>query len=203
MEAKWIVKKYDPRVIGVTGSVGKTSAKEAIYAALTERATRRVGKSYKSYNSEIGVPLALIGATTAWSSPLGWLKIIARGALLILRRDQNYPEVMVLEMGVDRPGDISKLEGIVRPHVAVMTAIGEVPVHVEFFAGPEGVAKEKSKILRHLGIDDYAILNFDDATVYDMHDKTRSKVLTFGFGEHADIRASNYQLMFETDESGR
>jgi UDP-N-acetylmuramoyl-tripeptide--D-alanyl-D-alanine ligase len=204
LEAKLIVKKYNPHVIGVTGSVGKTSAKEAIYATLANRAlvARRVGKSYKSYNSEIGVPLALIGAETAWSSPLGWLRIILQGARLILWRDKDFPEVMVLEMGVDRPGDISRLEEIVRPHVAVMTAIGEVPVHVEFFAGPEEVAKEKSKILRHLGIDDFAILNFDDATVYNMHDKTRSKVLTFGFGERANICASNYQIMYEKGEDG-
>jgi UDP-N-acetylmuramoyl-tripeptide--D-alanyl-D-alanine ligase len=76
-------------------------------------------------------------------------------------------------------------------------------VHVEFFAGPEQVAKEKGKILRHLGVDDFAILNFDDATVYDLHDKTRGKVLTYGFGEGAMIRAANYQIMFQKDDAGR
>ncbi|MBI5742666.1 MAG: hypothetical protein HZA25_02415 [Candidatus Niyogibacteria bacterium] len=204
-EARLVIKKYQPRIIGVTGSVGKTSAKEAIFAVLSfagMSGVRRVGKSKKSYNSEIGVPLAILGEETAWSSFFGWLAILFRGLWLVLRRDQNYPEILVLEMGVDRPGDIARLEEIVRVNTAVMTAIGEIPVHVEFFAGPEQVAKEKGKILRHLGVDDFAILNFDDATVYDLHDKTRGKVLTYGFGDGAMIRAANYQIMFQKDESG-
>lgn len=200
-ESRLIIKKYKPRIVGVTGSVGKTSTKEAVFAVLRKK--MRAEKSRKSYNSEIGLPLAIIGEETAWSSFFGWLRILAKGARLIVWRDNNYPELLVLEMGVDRPGDIACFEEIVRVDTAIVTAIGEVPVHVEFFSGPEQIAKEKGKILRRLNNEEYAILNFDDAAVYDLSDKTRGRVLTYGFGEGAMVRASSYQIMFQKDESGR
>lgn len=192
--------KYKPRVIAITGSVGKTSTKGAIAAVLGR--TLSVRASEKSYNSELGVPLAILGQETAWSSPIGWTKVLWNGLKQVFARKDGYPKMLVLEMGVDRPGDISRMEDLAKPDIAVVTAIGEVPVHIEFFAGPDAVAREKSKILRFLGVRDWAILNFDDATVYDMKEKTRSQVLTFGFGEHADVRASNYQVLYQ-EEGGK
>ncbi|MBI5045899.1 MAG: UDP-N-acetylmuramoyl-tripeptide--D-alanyl-D-alanine ligase [Candidatus Niyogibacteria bacterium] len=197
IEAELVMKKYHPRVIAITGSVGKTSTKGAIAAVLSK--TSSVRASGKSYNSELGVPLDILGQKTAWSSPIGWLLVLWNGFKQVFTRKEEYPKTLVLEMGVDRPGDIARMEDLVTPDIAVVTAIGEVPVHIEFFAGSEAVAREKAKILRFLGVRDWAILNFDDATVYDMKEKTRSQVLTFGFGEHADVRASNYQVIYQED----
>jgi len=198
LEASLVLRKYKPKIIGITGSVGKTSTKEAVYAVLGfERSVRR---SEKSYNSELGVPLTILGRKTAWLSPIGWLMNILAGLKLIFIRDKSYPEILVLEMGVDRPGDIAKITDIARPDISVVTAIGEVPVHVEFFASPEAIAREKSKILRNLGVNDLAVLNFDDLTVYDMKDKTRANIITYGFGEHADVRASNYQIIYREED---
>ena len=141
-EARLILRKYKPKIIGITGSVGKTSAKEAIAAVFSR--SYRTRKSIKSYNSELGVPLAILGKETAWSSVLGWLFIILHGLWQIIFNDKTYPEILILEMGADRPGDLSCLTDWARPDLAVVTAIGEVPVHIEFFSGPEALASEKS-----------------------------------------------------------
>ena len=198
-EARLILRKYKPKIIGVTGNVGKTSAKEAIAAVFSR--SFRTRKSVKSYNSELGVPLAILGKETAWSSVLGWFFIILHGLRQIIFNDKTYPEILILEMGADRPGDLSYLTNWVRPDMAVVTAIGEVPVHIEFFSGPEALAREKAKILRCLDINDWAALNFDDAVVFEMKEKIKSKTITFGFGEGADLRASNYQIIYQKDEN--
>ncbi|MDP2669163.1 MAG: Mur ligase family protein [bacterium] len=202
-EAKRALKKFKPVVVGITGSVGKSSAKEAVAAVLENGFTVR--KSQKSYNSEIGLALAVLGLSTAWKSSLGWFKNIIDGLNVSLGK--KFPKVLVLEMGVDRPQDFDKLLRIVTPSVGIMTAIGEIPVHVEFFSGPEAVAREKSKLIKNLPSDGTAILNFDDEVVWNLKDSTKAKVLSFGFGKGADIRASNYKIgidgvVFKIDHAG-
>src|SRR3989339_333975 len=87
-EARLVLKKYKPRVVAVTGSVGKTSAKDAIAAALDEDFSVR--KSEKSFNSELGVPLTILGVPTAWGNPFGWIMNILRGLELLLFKSE-YP----------------------------------------------------------------------------------------------------------------
>lgn len=196
-EARLVVRKYKPKIIAITGSVGKTSAKDAIFAVINHSFHAR--KSLKSYNSELGVPLTILGQENAWYSPVGWIKIIFAGLALILFPN-HYPKILVIEMGADRPGDIKSSVKKFIPAIGVVTSIGEVPVHVEFFAGAEAVAKEKAQLVRNLKMGDYAILNFDDLTVLEMKDKTKANVLTYGFGEGADIRASNYRIMYRQEK---
>ena len=196
-EAKLILKKYQPKIIAITGSVGKTSTKDAVAAVLKSKFSVR--ESQKSYNSEIGVPLTIIGAETGWHKPSKWLAAIFKGMVLLLKK-KKYPDILVLEMGADRPGDIERFAGWIKPRVVVMTALGEIPVHVEFFSGLEAVAKEKSKIIRPLGNDDWAIFNNDDKSVSEMRDKTKAGVLAFGMGEGADILGSNYHIIYRKDK---
>src|SRR3989338_1782325 len=202
-EARRALKKFKPVIIGVTGSVGKSSAKEAIAAVLENHLSVR--KSQKSYNSEIGLALAILGLNTAWNSSLGWFRNIIDGFNVSLGK--KFPKVLVLEMGVDRPQDFDKLLRIVSPSIGIMTAIGEIPVHVEFFSGPEAVVREKSKLIKNLPADGTAILNFDDEVVRSLKDSTKAQVLSFGFGKGADIRASNYKIstegiVFKMDHAG-
>ncbi|MBI4059526.1 UDP-N-acetylmuramoyl-tripeptide--D-alanyl-D-alanine ligase [Candidatus Giovannonibacteria bacterium] len=193
-EARQILKKYKPRIVAITGSVGKTSAKDAIAKVLEY--TLRVRKSQKSYNSEFGVPLAIIGAESGWSSPLKWLEAIWRGIKVILF-EKNYPKILVLEVGADRPGDIRKIRSWLNPDVAVITALAETPVHVEFFSGPEEVWREKAELVKNLGPQSTAILNFDDEEVAKMRDKTSARILTFGLTEGADIKGAAYGIFFQ------
>ncbi len=193
LEAKIALLRHSPKIIGITGSVGKSSAKEAVAAVLESRFNVR--KSVKSYNSEIGMALAVLGLKTAWHSPLGWAKNIIYGFKKIF--SLNFPKILILEMSVDRPRDFDKLLKIARPDIGIVTALGEIPAHVEFFSGPEEVAREKSKLIKNLPADGWAILNFDDNAVWEMKAKTGARVLGFGFGNGADILALNYKISQE------
>ena len=95
MVARMILRKYQPKVIGVTGSVGKTSTVEAIYTVL--RTKYRTRKNYKNYNNEFGTPLSIIGAASGNSNPFVWLGVFFKALRLILARDKSYPEYLVLE----------------------------------------------------------------------------------------------------------
>ncbi|OIP80039.1 MAG: hypothetical protein COT39_00905 [Parcubacteria group bacterium CG08_land_8_20_14_0_20_48_21] len=183
--AKKILKKYQPVIVGVTGSFGKTSTKDAITLVLRKR--YRVRGSQKNYNNEFGVPLTIIGAESGGRSPMRWLGIFLRATALMLRKKRSYPEVLVLEMGADRPGDIGYLVELAPCHIGVVTAVG--PVHLEFFGTQEKITKEKSVMVRHLAKDALAVLNADDRAVYAMREKTKATVVTYGFSGHAEVRA--------------
>src|SRR3990167_9523499 len=142
-EARLILKKYKAKIVAVTGSGGKTSTKDAIAKVLEKKF--RVRKSKKSYNSELGVPLAIIGAESGWNSIYKWLAAFWKGIKAIVAQE-IYPEILVLEVGADRPEDIKKIRLWLKPDVAVLTALAEIPVHVEFFSGPEEVFAEKEEL---------------------------------------------------------
>jgi UDP-N-acetylmuramoyl-tripeptide--D-alanyl-D-alanine ligase len=199
--ARMYLWRFKPMIIAITGNVGKTSTKEAIAAVLSSTKKVRSGKG--NLNNEFGVPLAIIGGFDEeyyeqGSSPWFWLKVVVVGCWSLVV-DQNYPKILVLEYGADKPGDIKKLVKKFKPHIGVVTAVGEVPVHVEFFAGPEAVAREKSKLVEVLEATDYAILNSDDDIVLDMKKRTKATALTYGFGEGAEIRISNFS--YKTDNN--
>ncbi|MDP3731059.1 MAG: Mur ligase family protein, partial [bacterium] len=115
--AKAYLAKYKPKIVAVTGNAGKTSTKEAIAAVL--RVEKKIRMSGGNLNNELGVPLAIIGDFTEEYYEKGgsmgfWLKVLfkAKWGLLF---GQDYPEILVLEYGADRPGDISKLAKNFKP----------------------------------------------------------------------------------------
>ncbi len=197
-ESRLILKKYKPKIVAVTGSVGKTSAKDAIALVLGQ--SIEIRKSQKSYNSELGVPLTIIGAETGWHSVSKWLDAIAKGLKLILFREK-YPKLLVLEIGADRPGDIQKIRTYLKPDIAVITALQPTPVHVEFFSGPEEVFREKFELVKDLGPDDTVLLNSDDEEIMKIREKISAKILTFGFSKKADFSGSKYEIF--TRKEGR
>ena len=175
----------------------KTSAKEAIFTVLRS-SSRSVRKSSGNFNNELGLPLSILGNYTKISGFFFWPRVIARAIWKLISRG-SYPEILILEYGIDRPGDMKKLLEIAKPGVGIVTAIGEIPVHVEFFAGPEAVAREKARLLEALPAAGFAALNYDDATAAKMRDRTRARILTYGFGEGADIRIVNFETRSELD----
>lgn len=193
--AKKIIKKYQPKIVGITGSIGKTSAKEATFSILNEKF--QVRQNIKNYNNELGVPLTIIGSKSKGKSVFGWLAVFVKAFKLLIIKSRNYPEVLVLEMGADKVGDIGYLVDIAKPDVSVVTKVS--PTHIEFFGSLEGIAKEKRKIVTCLTDADTAILNFDDRLVMAMQDKTKAKVITFGHSELADVSAVEFQN--ETQDS--
>lgn len=197
---KRIIAKYHPLIIAVTGSVGKTSTKNAIAQALASRVTLR--KSQRNLNSDIGVPLVFISGEDAKRSIAGWLRNIMRAFFLIVKKSVLYPRVLVVEMGADRPGDIAYLTGIAKPDIAVVTAIGDVPVHVGYYKDSDAVVLEKANVVRCLGKNDLAILNCDDEHVFRMRAMTQARICTFGFSNQADVRIVDFQTKTERDALG-
>lgn len=191
--SKLILAKYKPDVIGITGSVGKTSAKEAVATVLASKF--RIRASQKNYNNEIGLPLTIIGVLSAGRSFWGWLVIMFKALGLILITDKKYPQILILEMGVDRPGDMDYLNSIVKPKIAILTMIGTS--HLEFFGSQEAIAKEKSKIFKNLQNGGWAILNKDDDFTTNISRNLTHKILTFGFNESSDVIAQNIICSFQ------
>lgn len=201
LEAKLVVRKYKPRIVAVTGSVGKTSTKDAIFAVLAEG--QHVRKSDKSFNSEIGLPLTILGCPNAWNNPLRWLQNIFDGFLLLVL-PSRYPAWLVLEVGADRPGDISGVAQWLPVDVAVITRLPEVPVHVEFFDSPEQVVEEKAALINAVKPGGSVVLYADDARAKMLRGRAEARTLkvhTFGFGA-ADVQGSDFAFVDETGPCG-
>jgi len=189
--AKKILKKYKPDVIGITGSIGKTSSKEAIAAVLGSKFNVRSNK--KNYNNEIGMPLTIIGVEkTPGKDIFGWFKVFAKAFALRFNRDKNYPDILVLEMGADKPGDIEYLIDIAPCKVGVLTFIGNA--HIEFFKTVKKIAQEKRLIVSHLKEDGFAVLNFDNEMVMQSA-KTNAEIFTYGFKDGADFQATDINVI--------
>jgi UDP-N-acetylmuramoyl-tripeptide--D-alanyl-D-alanine ligase len=151
------------KVIGVTGSVGKTSTKEALFAALDRAPASRAHRSVKSYNNHTGVPLSL-----------------AR-----MPRDTDYA---VLEMGMNHPGELAHLTTLVRPHVALVTAIA--PAHTEFFRDEAAIADAKGEIFRGLEPGGTAIVPYNSPhrdRLIAAAEPYASHIVTFGLDRAADV----------------
>jgi len=196
-EARFVLAKYRPRVVAITGSVGKTSTKDAVFAVVASGAHAR--RSEKSFNSEIGLPLTILGQPNAWSNPLRWLETLLDGLMLYISK-QPYPEWLVLEVGADRPGDIRSLAAWLSVDVAVITRLPEVPVHVEFFDSPEAVREEKASLINALKQDGALVLYADDPSVLALRQRAhKAHIVTFGFSEGADVRAHGAEIILRSD----
>ena len=178
--AQWTLSRHRPGVIAITGSVGKTSAKLAIASVLATE--RHVRCSHGNLNNDLGLPLTILGdwseeefALVSREIPAGkklfrklafWGKVIVRSfAHLAFFGEQEYPEILVLEYGADRPDDLNYLLTIAKPNVSVITAIGDIPVHVEFFTGPDEAAREKARPIEGHTSTGFDVLTYNDARI--------------------------------------
>ncbi len=162
--ARFWRRQLDIRVIGITGSVGKSTTKEMIAEVLSQR--YRTLKSPGNLNNEIGLPLS------------------------ILKLSSGYQRA-VLEMGFYVPGEIALLCDIALPQVGVVTNIGTV--HAERAGSQEIIARGKSELVQSLPEDGVAILNFDDPWVRKMEEKTRAQVFFYGLSSESDLWADNVE----------
>lgn len=179
------LKRYRPKIVAVTGSVGKSSCKEAIYTIL--RNHYRTRRSMGSYNNEIGVPLTIIGRESPGSNIFGWFLVFFRGFLGFFYQ-KNYPEVLVLEFGVDRPNDLDYLLGFVKPDIGVITRVAST--HLEALGSLPEVFFEKAKLARSLKKGGVVILNFDDKRLRRLGIELKKKVIFYGLEKSAHIYAS-------------
>lgn len=191
LESRLIIRKYKPFIVGVTGSVGKTSTKDAIYTILANNSYVR--KSEKSFNSDLGIPLTILGCQNGWSDIMIWIRNILHGLELILFKSK-YPECLVLEIGADHPDDIKKVSKWLKTDIAVITKVSEIPVHVEFFPTPEDVLKEKLYLANSLKDSGTLIILSDDKRLMEASKNYKQKVLTFGIDNPATVTASDITM---------
>lgn len=198
LEAKILLKRKKPTIVAITGSVGKTSAKDAIYTVLKDHVHTR--KSQKSYNSEIGVPLSVLGLKNGWNNPFLWIKNIFDGALTAFF-DSEYPEVLVLEVGVDRPGDMKALTQWMTPDIVVLTRLPDVPVHVEYFNAPEDVIAEKMQLVHALKDDGVLIYNNDDEKIRKEVDNVRQQAVGFSRYSPSHFNTCGDKVIYENEKA--
>ncbi|WCT74020.1 UDP-N-acetylmuramoyl-tripeptide--D-alanyl-D-alanine ligase [Sphingomonas naphthae] len=151
------------RIIGVTGSVGKTGTKEALFACLDRTAPGRAHRSLKSYNNHVGVPLSL--SRMAADTRFG-----------------------IFEMGMNHAGELAQLTQLVRPHVAIVTAIA--PAHRAFFASDEEIADAKGEIFAGLEPGGVALVPYDSAhrdRLIAAAEPYAARIVTFGLSKEADV----------------
>ncbi len=193
--ARLALVRFNPHIIAITGSVGKTTTKDAVYAAISGR--YRVRKNEKSYNSELGIPLTILGIPNAWRNPLLWARNIVESVLLIMF-GWDYPRFLVLEVGADRPGDIRTVASWLRPEVVVVTRFPKVPVHVEYFLSPDDVTGEKQHLIKALRPGGTLVLNADDKRVLGSSALFMGDIVTYGFSESAHVRGTHATAVYGT-----
>jgi UDP-N-acetylmuramoyl-tripeptide--D-alanyl-D-alanine ligase len=158
--AAWHRGRFTIPVVAVTGSNGKTTTKEMIAAVLARR--WRTHRPEKSFNNQWGLPLTLLALTPEH-------------------------EALVVEIGANQPGEIATLAALARPTVAVVTTVAAV--HTEYFGSLDGVREEKAALVRAVGADGHAVLNADDPRVAGMARDAAARVVTYGRGRSAKVRA--------------
>ncbi|HDP69387.1 MAG TPA: UDP-N-acetylmuramoyl-tripeptide--D-alanyl-D-alanine ligase [Actinobacteria bacterium] len=163
--ASVVRKKLNAKVVGITGSTGKTTTKDMLRSIL-ERKTTLVSTE-KSYNNEIGVPLTILKADL----------------------DTN---IMVLEMGMRGRGQIAELCEIAKPNIALITNIGKT--HFELLRSEKAIAETKAELIESITDDGVVILNQDDNWTDRFKKMTLAKVVTYGLSEKADMRAENINV---------
>lgn len=194
IEARLVLRKYKPRIIAISGSVGKTSTKDAIYSVLEKE--HFVRKSDKSFNGDIGVPLTILGLHNGWFNPIIWIKNIIKGALLIIFADP-YPKVLILEIGADKPREIEKIVSWLKPNMAIGTRFPRIPVHVEFFASPQAVIDEDALVLKETVKNGTVVLNWDDPEMMAFRKDLPQGIITYGMNIGADVQGVDPHIIYD------
>lgn len=192
-EARATLWRHKPRIIAITGNVGKTSTKDAVYAVISQAFKAR--KSKKSFNSEIGLPLTILGLENAWSSAKGWVKNLIEG-FAIAFFGKEYPQWLVLEIGADHPKDIEKVTKWLHPDITVLTRMSDVPVHVEYFKDASAVLREKMFLAKALKKDGTLVVNGDDPHFIEAVKEIDRKKIFYGTTPGASVEILETEIMY-------
>ena len=169
--ARGVLEHWDGQVVGITGSAGKTTAKD-LTAHVLAAAGRRVLKTQKNFNNELGLPLSILQMVTGAADPAAF-------------------DVAVLEYGQSMFGEIAQLARVAPPDIGVELIVA--PAHLEFFDSVEQIAEGKAQLIENLKPGGVAVLNADDERVAAMRAKHAGRTLTFGIAQMADVMAADIE----------
>lgn len=203
---KWlaskILHKYKPRIVAITGSTGKTTTKEAIFLVLSRASNLQgkfIAKTAGNLNTEFGIPASIIDPNFL-GTPVGdkvrlnlrdVFKLTGQ-ALKLMAQSEKYPEILILELGADKPGDIAHFMTFIHPEVGILTNIGDV--HLEFFDTKASLVGEKRKLVTGTLTSGLVILNKDDEFSNLIICNLSTKTVTVSTKVDANYRATNIGL---------
>ncbi len=207
-EAGLIIKKYKPKIIAITGSVGKTTTRDFLYGVLSKKFFVR--KSGKSLATGLGVTLTVIGRPRAevafvFDHPFSFsyfLKIAGDFLLTfffglkLLIWKENYPDWLILEIDADKPGDVDSISDLLKIDILIITAIGAVPSHIESFGSDmEKFLAEKKKLLNLVSRQGTIVYNSDDEITNRLVRDNPSPKISCGLAGDSQIRGSDFEIL--------
>lgn len=196
-----VLHKYNPRIVAITGSTGKTTTKDAIYAILQNKnddGKELVAKTQGNLNTEFGVPINIIDPNFVGSAKDKYDKIfltikdvwqISLRAIKLVLFSQFYPKILILELGLEKPGDITYFMKFIVPEVGILTNIGDV--HLKYFNSKADLVKEKQNLIFKVKPSGLAILNKDDQFSNMMTKNVLAKKVFISKMTDADYKASD------------
>lgn len=182
---KIVLARNNPLIIAITGSTNKHNIKIAIQNVLKDKFTIRV--SPKNYNAEIGVPLSILGLEIGEGKLINWINILFKAKMIAFF--SKLPQILILELGIDKPKDMDYLLNLITPKIAVITDI--TSQYVASFDSLDNIALEYGKIIKELPNNGITILNYDDERVSNLKNLTKTKIITYGTSNEADYQAKN------------
>lgn len=191
---RFVLWRHKPLVVAVAGTVDKTFVKETILDELGRSAAVRGNP--RSFNTEIGLPLAVLFLPSGYSSIFRWVDVLLAGTSISLF-SRNFPKVLVLEMGVDQKGDMGYLLTIAKPTIAVVTRIERS--FVDTGASMDDIAGEMKQLTESVSEKGSVILNSGDERVRNLGENAKAKVILYGQNSCDNARIKN----IEEDSSGQ
>jgi UDP-N-acetylmuramoyl-tripeptide--D-alanyl-D-alanine ligase len=185
---RFVIARHKPLIVAVAGTTNKTFVKEVILDELGRGASVRGNP--KSFNTEIGLPLAVLYLPSGYSSVFRWVDVLLTGTCVSVF-SRNFPKVLVLEMGVDRKGDMKYLLSLVKPTMAVVTTVmGDFS---DNGATLDDIAKELETLVVTVPKNGVVILNAEDDRVKKLGSKTQAKVVLYGETEDCQAKISGIE----------
>ena len=179
---KLVLWRHKPEIIAVSGSTNKSTTKEAIKEVLSKKFNVRANP--RSYNTEIGLPLAVLYLESGLSSFSKWFSVLIKGTKIVFF-NRDFPQKLVLEYGIDCPADMNYLLTLAKPKISVLTDV--TPQYIDNFDDFDKIIEEYAKLIKALPSDGLAVLNFDDRHLVQIAKESKAPVVFIGETEGAHL----------------
>lgn len=197
-EAKQVLKKYNPKVVVVTGSIGKTSTVTAIESVLKSQVSVR--RSQDDKNDIIGIALTILGLKRHNKNPFMWLVTIIEG-LFISLYSVAFPQWLIIEIGAYRPRMLEYISSWLTADVVVMTHLGNIPAQIEYFLSTEQLLNERRHLVRTMKNGGTLIINGDDHDLMMITELDTHNVITYGVKQSNTVSAMKEDVIYGFYES--
>lgn len=193
MLTRFTLWRHKPLIVAIAGTTGKTFTKEAILEELRKDSFLDARGNPRSFNTEIGLPLAVLFLPSGYRSFFRWANILSSGTFTSLL-SRKFPKVLVLEMGVDRRGDMAYLLSLVKPTIAILTTVDQSFPDNE--TSLDDIEREMKQLVRAIPPKGLIILNGLDERVKSFQEDCCGRKIIYGFDSDCEVKIENLK---ETD----